>query len=548
MQKLEEERKEKEKALEEERQAKEKQIEEERQAKLKQIEEEKAQKEKEIEEQKIADEEKAKKQKELEAQVEAQKKTVEQETAAKKQALQDEMVKKKEAIATDFDGKKARIETDYQNKMSAVNGPTMPANFNNMTPEEQYNYLHDVAVAMAGGDESQWKTGNDELNLIGIRSWQNGEAGTTEGNKYNDTIYAVRMHDGKPEIYAFNGTVDAGIDPGGTGYGYSGPEGSGFSHVADGSYPVGTFEKRGGGKWGVDTTLGQAGNVNINVDFNNDGVIQDNERINKTEGAGWGIYFHPGGSGENVGSWSAGCQVIRPEQYGTFQTLLKQDPSQKFGYTLVDSSNLPPVDSNNVAVGVPNTPTVANGTGGYSYTGNQAVPPTGGNYPAANPGETPTAAAPANAGETNPYSLPSQFNNVPLPQGFVNQPGANPFGALNPLAPYMNLEGGDVDSQFDMLCQAAMQEVAMMQSQQGGSPSMGTAVMSLYMTYANSILKGVTLKTETEEKITSTLAMAGINAEQLKQSMAAQKSMMQNMGGIAPFGNTQQPNAFNYFM
>ncbi len=547
MEKLEEEKKEKEKALEEERQAKEKQIEEERQAKLKAIEEEKAQKEKEIEAQKLADDEKAKKQKELEADIEAKKKAVEQEITVKKQALQEEMTKKKDAIQTDYDGRKTKIETDYQNKMAAVNGPTLPPNFNSMTPEQQYNYLHDITVSMANGDESQWRTGNDEVNLIGIRSWQNGQAGTSEGNKYNDTIYAVRMHDGKPEVYAFNGTVDAGIDPGGTGYGYSGPEGSGFSHVADGSYPIGSFEKRGGGKWGVDTTLGQSGNVNINVDFNNDGVIQDNERLNKTEGAGWGIYFHPGGNGENVNSWSAGCQVIRPEQYGTFQSLIQQDPNQKFGYTLVDSSNLPQVDSNNVAVGVPNTPTVANGTGGYSYTGDQAVPATGTQYPATNQGYTPTTAAPSNTGDVNPYALLDKFNNIPLPQGYVNQPGANPFGALNPLAPYMNLEGNDADSQFDMLCQAAMQEVAMMQNQQGGAPSMGMAMMSLYMTYAQSILKGVTLKPETEEKITSTLAMAGINAAQVKQTMNAQKNMLQGMNGAPPL-TAQQPNAFNYFI
>lgn len=547
MEKLEEERKEKEKALEEERLAKEKKIEEERQAELKAIEEEKAQKEKELEEQKLAEEEKAKKQKELEAEVEAKKKAVEEQAAAKKQALQEEMIKKKEAIQTDYDGKAAKIDTDYQNQMSAVNGPTLPPNFNNMTPEQQYNYLHDITVSMANGDESQWRTGNDEVNLIGIRSWQNGQAGTSEGNKYNDTIYAVRMHDGVPEVYAFNGTVDAGIDPGGTGYGYSGPEGSGFSHVADGSYPIGTFSKAGGGHWGVDTTLGQTGDVRINVDFNNDGVIQDNERINKTEGAGWGIFFHPGGQGENVNSWSAGCQVIRPEQYGTFQSLIQQDPNQKFGYTLVDSSNLPQVDSNNVAVGVPNTPTVANGTGGYSYTGNQAVPPTGTTYPAANQGNTPTAANTNNTGDENPYAL-NQFNNVPLPQGYVNQPGANPFGALNPLAPYMNLDGNDANSQFDMLCQAAMQEVAMMQNQQGGAPSMGMAVMSLYMTYANSILKGVTIKPETEEKITSTLAMAGINAAQLKQTMNAQKNMLQGMSGVTPFTTQQQPNALNYFI
>jgi len=464
-------------------------------------------------------------------------------------------------------------------------GATLPANFNEMTPTEQYNYLKDVAVGMAGGDESQWRTGNNELNLIGIRSWQNGQAGSSEGNKYNDTIYGVRMHDGKPEVYAFNGTVDAGKDPGGTGYGYSGPEGSGFSHVADGSYPIGTFEKRGGGKWGVDTTLGQSGNVNINVDFNNDAVIQDNERINKTEGAGWGIYFHPGGKGENVGSWSAGCQVIRPEQYGTFQSLLQQDPNQKFGYTLVDSKNLPPVDQNHKAVGIPNTPEVAPGVEGASFTGENggltaATPTPGGGGTGGTGGANNTGVGNPDAG-FNPRSVNNsgQNQNTPVPQALQGPDNGNPYGATSPLAGVPNMTADNVDQELMTLCMQAMQECMQgqggMQGQAGmqngmanpwntqqtgqnqmiggiqgmnagaGQPVMGKAMSTLMLSYTQALMQKLPIQPQTEQMVATTLAMGGIDANQIKQMANTMSSVMQNGGQGGIQGMDQMMGSFN---
>ncbi|MDQ7823269.1 MAG: cell envelope integrity protein TolA [Candidatus Eremiobacteraeota bacterium] len=472
--------------VEKERQEALAQAEKERQEKLKALEEEEKRKQEEINAQQLEEQEKLKKEEALKAEVEAKKKAIEEEAAKKN----------------------AAIEEKYQTDMTKAQGPTMPANFNDMTPEQQYNYLHDVAVAMAGGDESQWRTGENELNLIGIRSWQNGQAGSTEGNKYNDTIYAVRMVNGNPEVYAFNGTVDAGRDPGGTGYGYSGPEGSGFSHVADGSYPIGTFEKRGGGKWGVDTTLGQSGDVRINVDFNNDAVIQDNERLNKTEGAGWGIYFHPGGSGENVGSWSAGCQVIRPDQYGTFQSLIQQDPNKQFGYTLVDSANLPPVNSAMEAVGVPNTP-VATGTGGVSITPH-------GTAPAATGG----TAAPYH--ETAPYTAHA-------PEGYMPPEYGSPYGAQAPDSMAFNPQGANIDEQLTLLCEEAMKEIESQQAliQGGGQAQWGNATLALYYTYYQALFQELPLKPETEQLINTTLAKAGIDAPRIKEMVSEQKQSLQ---------------------
>jgi hypothetical protein len=510
LRRIEEERKAREKALEEEKKAKEKALEEERQKKLKELEEEEAKKQEEIQRKNLSEEKKKAEEAKLKAEIEAKKQKIEAEAAARKKALEEEMAKKKAAAAEEVKGKQEAVEAEYSQKMLQASGPTLPPNFNEMTPEQQYNYLHDVVVAMADGDESAWKTGDREVNLIGIRSWQNGQAGSTEGNTYNDTIYAVRMVNGKPEVYAFNATVDAGIDPGGTGYGYSDSRGRGYSHVADGYYPDGTFVKSNNQKWGVRTVLAQAGNVRINCDYSNDGVIQDDERINVTEGAGWGIYFHPGGRGDNVWSSSAGCQAIRPEQYGTFMQLIEESPSNSFGYTLVDSRNLPEVDSNHVAVGVPNNPVVAEGSGGTSYTGNYTPATYSGSAPGGGYSSYPTAS-------------------IPFPSAVATE-GAAPYGASSTLEAVAGITQENADQQLMTLCQAAIEESKNATKSSSTSvwgtiagttstQQMGPAMMALYTAYATVVMNKITLKPETEALVAQTLAGAGINVEALKQMM-----------------------------
>jgi hypothetical protein len=505
---LEEERKERERLLEEEHQAKEKALEEERQAKLKALEEEAKRKEEALKAQQLKDQERAAKEAALKAEVEAKKKALEEEMAAKKKALEEEMADKKKVLDQEMADKKAGIESDYQARVTALNGPTLPPNFNEMSPEEQYNYLHDVFVAMAGGDESQWLTGNREVNLIGIRSWQDGQATSQQANKYDDTIYAVRLVDGKPEVYAFDATVDAGVDPGGTGFGYTDPNGRfhGYSHLADGFYAQGTFTEGGGGHWGVDTVLRQSGNVRINVDMNNDAIIEENERLGITEGAGWGICFHPGGSGENVGSWSAGCQVIRREQYGLFQQLLQESPNSSYAYALIDSSNLPQVDANHVAVGVPNTPVVT-GTGGTSVSAGSVS----GSGTTASPGTV---------------TAPPLTANIPLPTDYQAPSGASPHGASDPFDA-MQLDAQNADQQLMSLCMEALKEINDMRNNpaaalQSQGTLMGPATMMLYATYVQTLMQKITLQPQTEEMVSTTLAMVGVNVDTLKQIVTAQ--------------------------
>ncbi|MCL5773008.1 MAG: hypothetical protein M1536_01315 [Firmicutes bacterium] len=494
LKRLDEEKQAKEKALEEERIAKEKAIEEEKQARLKALEEEQKQKETELQAQRLNEQEKAAKEAALKA-----------EMAAKKKALEDEVAGKKNALAGEIADKKAAIDAKYQAKISAIDGPALPPNFNEMSPEEQYNYLHDVSVAMAGGDESQWRTGEDELNIIGIRSFQNGQAVPPEGNVYNDTIYAVRMHDGKPEVYAFQGSVDAGVvnNPGSTGFGYADPKTGkylGFSDLADGFYPIGTWTKGAVPHSGLG--LRQNGDIKINVDLNNDGIIEDNERLGVTEGAGWGIQFHPGGTGDRVGLWSAGCQVIKGDQWGLFQNLISEDKNKDFAYTLVDSANLPPVDANHRAVGVPNTP-VATGSGGTSISAGSSGAVTG-----------TTDAGAVTSGVSYPvYAAPQTGS--PLGASYTGGGVNAPFG---PDAVDSVETGANIDQQLQSLCQAATQEI--MAAKKGGfaqAGGMSPAVSALYFTYAQVLLQHLSIKPETEQMVANSLAMAGINVQQLKQ-------------------------------
>lgn len=240
---------------------------------------------------------------------------------------------------------------------------TGPPDFDKMSTDEQYDYLQQVVTEQAEGDPAAWKSGTGEVNLVGIRSFQDGRPVEGQGNAYDDTIYAVWVDEtGQRQVRAFTASTDAGVvaDPQSTGFGvYENGSYQGFSHLADGHYRD-TWVK--GSVPGSDLGLRQAGDIRIHADSDNDGVISDAERLGQdldgdgradgtTKGSGWGIQFHPGGSGPNVGSWSAGCQVIQAGEYADFKNILNNASNGRFSYTLVDSSALPPVDGTRAATG-----------------------------------------------------------------------------------------------------------------------------------------------------------------------------------------------------
>lgn len=220
--------------------------------------------------------------------------------------------------------------------------------------DAQYDYLSKLVTEKANGDPNAWKTGEGELNLIGLRSVTNNQINAGEADKYNDTIYACRIKDGKKEVYAFDATVDAGkwdqdraME---TGMAVVNKKGDfkGVAHLADGFYQE-AFKK--GAVSGSDMGLKQAGWLRYQLDKNGDGTISDDEKLGKdgqgkAVGASARFQFHPGW-GENVGENSAGCQTIRGEQWGKFQELLGEvpDSQKRFSYTLADGHNLPTAET-----------------------------------------------------------------------------------------------------------------------------------------------------------------------------------------------------------
>lgn len=244
-----------------------------------------------------------------------------------------------------------------------------------MNPTQLYNYLHDL-VLRSGGEFTEEDL---EVNLIGIRG-MNAE-GETHDNAlgedgkahYDDTIYAVRMVDGKPEVYTFAATTDYGdrSDLLETGFGYDDPDGEReYLLLAEGSYQMymnGNIMsmdeddlKMHALREGSSRSLEPVTSV---LDVDRDRQVDPEELENNSYNY-QGINMHVGGRYDDtkVDSWSAGCQVIpraprdeakAPEGvyfYDTFLQLLQEDPraagaikgeNPYVNYTLANAENLP---------------------------------------------------------------------------------------------------------------------------------------------------------------------------------------------------------------
>ncbi|MBI3924818.1 MAG: hypothetical protein HY319_04695 [Armatimonadetes bacterium] len=321
-------------------------------------------------------------------------------------------------------------ETELSPSAAAELEESGPPDFKPMSSQQQYEYLQTVVESQDGS----WKDEPGEVNLIGVRNFQDGEPTEPQGDVYNDTIYAAwRDDDGEYHVRAFQASTDAGVvaNPESTGFGYSDSEGYvGLSHLADGTYQDAWVR---GGVPGSDLGLRQAGDVRIQADANNDGIIQADERLGPdgsgtTVGASWGIQFHPGGSRDRaVDTWSAGCQVIVAEEYADFQAIIRNATNERFSYTLVDSSNLPPVSGAyaarpDAAASPAGQPETAAGAPAASAVAEPGGQPAG--APVAQPGAPvarPEAAPAAQAGA----AAIAQPEAAPVAQN-PNQPAAAP--------------------------------------------------------------------------------------------------------------------------
>ncbi|MFH1812519.1 MAG: hypothetical protein ABIJ09_27550 [Pseudomonadota bacterium] len=206
-----------------------------------------------------------------------------------------------------------------------------PVDFSKMSQDQQYDYLQKLTVQRAGGDASAWKSGDREVNLVGIRSFN----GTPQGQKvdrYDDMIYAARIVDGKKTVEAFPASVDAGIQSNDANTPY---------RLDDGFYRnAWTRGEVVGGEQG----LRQNRDLEVWKDSNNNGVLEDSElKAGKQMlSVDAQLQFHRGDDGR-VGDASRGCQVIDPDRYDRFQQILKEAPASQrdFSYMLTDSCTLP---------------------------------------------------------------------------------------------------------------------------------------------------------------------------------------------------------------
>lgn len=190
---------------------------------------------------------------------------------------------------------------------------------------KRYDYFKKVIEGVG-----TFETGVNYMNVIGVRSLSNHKKVTNTQNAYDDSIYVLWLDaGGEKHCEHFKATVD----PGKFAKYYNA---KGDAHLVDGQYKykVGTHKGY--------AALNQAEKVCIWRDKNKDG---DQDADETTEYWGYyGINIHAGGTTDNVGNWSAGCQVIWGGKTGVpykrFMTLMNTDPDKKMFYTLVDSSDL----------------------------------------------------------------------------------------------------------------------------------------------------------------------------------------------------------------
>ncbi|MFH1808405.1 MAG: hypothetical protein ABIJ09_06665 [Pseudomonadota bacterium] len=236
---------------------------------------------------------------------------------------------------------------------------TAQATFLEMSQGPLYDYLQKLTVQQAAGDETAWKTGDKEINLIGIRGVVIGHAGSSGGSDYNDTLHTCRLVDGIREVQSFRASTDAGrfSDPEKLILGYHDHAGSfvGMSLLADGFYR--DAFRRGEvahGEFG----LVQQGLVRLQADRHDDDGTGDHDPPITAHpvllaGPRLQIQFHRGAEANRVGVSRAGCQAIHPQDWVPFQRVLAEAPrsqdaregGQGFSYLLLDGAKLPAPDS-----------------------------------------------------------------------------------------------------------------------------------------------------------------------------------------------------------
>jgi peptidoglycan hydrolase-like protein with peptidoglycan-binding domain len=174
----------------------------------------------------------------------------------------------------------------------------------------------------------------NQMNILGLQGISINEVdnllvpfslNSNDPNKYNDVIIIFRRPE---EVWALLGSIDPGNY-----YTQNPMSRLGCAHLVftQHVYTTGLHQ----GKYRALRLFNEKGY--IYKDFDKDYNPDPNEKIEIAEGSG--INIHAGGSGPEIGKWSAGCQIIWGGWEGTpYKKLIEwayQDsPTHKFFYTL----------------------------------------------------------------------------------------------------------------------------------------------------------------------------------------------------------------------
>ena len=149
--------------------------------------------------------------------------------------------------------------------------------------------------------------------IIGVRGHLDGTEVSNDFNKYNDTIYVVT----RGVLHEFVGSTDPGkltrlMNP------------KGYAQLVAGQY------KYAPGKHKGREALKQKQKVSVNRLDPLTHEVVDQE-------TGWfGIDIHDGGKGVYVGNWSAGCQVVRKDEWAKFLASIEYGGFEEYLYTLLE--------------------------------------------------------------------------------------------------------------------------------------------------------------------------------------------------------------------
>ncbi|MCB2198372.1 peptidoglycan-binding protein [bacterium] len=164
------------------------------------------------------------------------------------------------------------------------------------------------------------------VHLIGVRGWKDSVAVENKFDEYNDTIVVVTSNGKSSRAYRYTASVDPGR--------LNEPNPRGVAHLVEGSYlyQIGLHRGR-------ETALVQAGEVRVRRYFD-----EGAEPFEPYEESGWfGINIHRGGTSRNVGSWSAGCQVVHGSEWTRFLGHVQRAANQgqkQFLYHLIEGDHL----------------------------------------------------------------------------------------------------------------------------------------------------------------------------------------------------------------